>query len=92
MHHRLVSRSAFQRLARRLRAFRSDRRGATAVEYSLIATLIAMAVLGAIAATGDAKKDAALKVFLEQMQYSRPRGPHPEWAKISKAIQDAIQQ
>ncbi|MBP0574643.1 hypothetical protein J8J27_28440, partial [Mycobacterium tuberculosis] len=46
----------------------------------------------AIAATGDAKKDAALKVFLEQMQYSRPRGPHPEWAKISKAIQDAIQQ
>lgn len=46
----------------------------------------------AIAATGDAKKDAALKVFLEQMQYSQPRGPHPEWAKISKAIQDAIQQ
>lgn len=46
----------------------------------------------AIAATGDAKKDAALKVFLDQMQYSQPRGPHPEWAKISKAIQDAIQQ
>ncbi|HVY21145.1 MAG TPA: sugar ABC transporter substrate-binding protein [Bauldia sp.] len=41
--------------------------------------------------TGDAKKDAALKVFLEQMKYAQARGPHPEWPKISKAIQDAIQ-
>ena len=44
-----------------------------------------------IPSTGDAKKDAALKVFLEQMKYSKPRGPHPEWPKISKAIQEAIQ-
>lgn len=42
--------------------------------------------------SGDPKKDAALKVFLEQMKYAQPRGPHPEWPKISKAIQDAIQQ
>lgn len=41
--------------------------------------------------TGDAKKDAAVKVFMEQLKYAQPRGPHPEWMKISKAIQDAIQ-
>lgn len=44
-----------------------------------------------IPATGDAKKDAAVKVFLEQMKYAQPRGPHPDWMKISKSIQDAIQ-
>ncbi|MEF2071125.1 sugar ABC transporter substrate-binding protein [Consotaella sp. CSK11QG-6] len=44
-----------------------------------------------IAPTGNDQKDAALKVFLEQMKYAKPRGPHPEWPKISKAIQDAIQ-
>ncbi len=36
-------------------------------------------------------KDAALKVFIEQLKFAKPRGPHPEWPKISKAIQDAIQ-
>ncbi|MFE0019220.1 ABC transporter substrate-binding protein [Mesorhizobium sp. NPDC059054] len=41
--------------------------------------------------TGQPLKDAALKVFLEQLKYAKPRGPHPEWPKISKAIQDAIQ-
>lgn len=41
--------------------------------------------------TGESLKDAALEVFMEQLQYARPRGPHPEWPKISKAIQDAIQ-
>jgi multiple sugar transport system substrate-binding protein len=41
--------------------------------------------------TGEAKKDAAIKVFLEQLKYAQPRGPHPEWMKISKAIQEAIQ-
>ena len=44
-----------------------------------------------IPSTGIALKDAALKVFLEQLQYAQARGPHPEWPKISKAIQDAIQ-
>jgi len=42
-------------------------------------------------ASGNEKKDAALKVFLEQLQYAQPRGPHPEWQKISKAIYDAMQ-
>lgn len=45
----------------------------------------------AIPATGVPLKDAALKVFNEQLKYAKPRGPHPEWPKISKAIQDAIQ-
>jgi multiple sugar transport system substrate-binding protein len=45
----------------------------------------------AIPPTGNAKKDAALKVFLEQLKFAKPRGPHPEWPKISKAIQGAIQ-
>jgi multiple sugar transport system substrate-binding protein len=30
-------------------------------------------------------------VFQEQLQYAQPRGPHPEWQKISKAIYDAMQ-
>ncbi len=30
-------------------------------------------------------------MFVEQLKYAKPRGPHPEWPKISKAIQDAIQ-
>ncbi len=42
--------------------------------------------------TGEAKKDAALVVFQDQLQYAQPRGPHPEWQKISKAIYDAEQQ
>jgi multiple sugar transport system substrate-binding protein len=41
--------------------------------------------------TGVEKKDAALKVFQEQLKYAQPRGPHPEWQKISKAIYDAMQ-
>lgn len=45
----------------------------------------------ALPETGVPLKDAALKVFQEQLQYARPRGPHPQWPKISKAIQDAIQ-
>jgi multiple sugar transport system substrate-binding protein len=45
----------------------------------------------ALPSTGDARRDAALAVFQEQLKYARPRGPHPEWQKISKAIYDAIQ-
>ena len=41
--------------------------------------------------TGVALKDEALKVFQEQLQYAQPRGPHPDWQKISKAIYDAMQ-
>jgi multiple sugar transport system substrate-binding protein len=41
--------------------------------------------------TGNAQKDAALATFVEQLKYAQPRGPSPEWPKISKAIQDAVQ-
>jgi multiple sugar transport system substrate-binding protein len=39
----------------------------------------------------DPKHAAAYAVFVESMKYARNRGPHAEWPKISKAIQDAIQ-
>ncbi|HTN62504.1 MAG TPA: sugar ABC transporter substrate-binding protein [Devosia sp.] len=45
----------------------------------------------ALPITGVEKKDAALKVFQEQLKYAQPRGPHPDWQKISKAIYDAMQ-
>lgn len=41
--------------------------------------------------SGIPEKDAALEVFQEQLKYAQPRGPHPEWQKISKAIYDAEQ-
>lgn len=44
-----------------------------------------------LAPTGDDKIDAAAPVFVEQLQYARNRGPHPEWPRISKAIQDGFQ-
>jgi len=45
----------------------------------------------ALPETGVPLKDAALKVFQEQLKYAQPRGPHPDWQKISKAIYDAMQ-
>ena len=36
-----------------VRAFTADEGGATAIEYGLIASLIAMVVLAALSATGD---------------------------------------
>jgi len=41
--------------------------------------------------TGSEAKDAALATFNEQMQFAQPRGPHPDWQRISKAIYDAMQ-
>ncbi len=43
-------------LARILKAFKSDRKAATAVEYGLIMALMTIAVIGAISTTGDATK------------------------------------
>ena len=34
---------------------------------------------------------AIYSVFAESMKYARNRGPHPEWPRISQAIQQAIQ-
>ncbi len=37
-------------------------------------------------------KDPVMKVFIEQLAYAVPRGPHPKWPELSAAVQDAIQQ
>ncbi|MGL4091819.1 ABC transporter substrate-binding protein [Agrobacterium cavarae] len=39
----------------------------------------------------DPKYPQAYKVFEESMKFARNRGPSPDWSKISKAIQTAIQ-
>jgi multiple sugar transport system substrate-binding protein len=36
--------------------------------------------------------DPLYKVFMEEMQYAMPRGPHPKWPLISIAISDALQE
>ena len=36
-------------------------------------------------------EDERLRVFIEQLRYAAPRGPHPRWPAISEAIQVAIQ-
>jgi len=35
---------------------------------------------------------AAYAAFKKQMEFARPRGPHPEWPTISAAVQTAIQE
>jgi multiple sugar transport system substrate-binding protein len=44
-----------------------------------------------LAPTGDPRIDAAAAVFSEQLRYARNRGPHPEWPRISRHIQEAFQ-
>jgi multiple sugar transport system substrate-binding protein len=39
----------------------------------------------------DPKNAEIYAVYEESMKYARNRGPHPEWPRISKAIQQAIQ-
>jgi multiple sugar transport system substrate-binding protein len=39
----------------------------------------------------DPKYPEIYAVFEESMKYARNRGPHPQWPRISKAIQTAIQ-
>jgi len=41
--------------------------------------------------SGHQARDEAQKIFVEGLQYARPRGPHPQWHQISKAIYDAVQ-
>ncbi len=38
------------------------------------------------------QNDPILKVFMQQMKYAMPRGPHPKWPEFSGAIQIAIQE
>ncbi len=36
--------------------------------------------------------DPVMKVFMDEMQYAMPRGPHPKWPQISDAISTALQE
>jgi multiple sugar transport system substrate-binding protein len=36
--------------------------------------------------------DPVLKVFMDEMQYAMPRGPHPQWPEISNAMSTALQE
>lgn len=36
--------------------------------------------------------DPIMNVFMDQMQYAMPRGPHPKWPQISDAISTALQE
>lgn len=56
-------------------------------EFSLLAPISSVK----LEPTGDERKDTALAVFLEQLNYAKPRGPHPEWQRISTAIFTALQ-
>ncbi|MBZ4646506.1 MAG: extracellular solute-binding protein family 1 [Clostridia bacterium] len=38
------------------------------------------------------KSDPILSVFVDQLQYAMPRGPHPKWPEISTAISTALQE
>lgn len=35
--------------------------------------------------------DPILSVFMEEMQFAMPRGPHPKWPQISNALSEALQ-
>lgn len=36
--------------------------------------------------------DPVMRVFMDEMQYAMPRGPHPKWPRISDAISTALQE
>jgi multiple sugar transport system substrate-binding protein len=43
--------------------------------------------------TGDQwSRDPKYQVFLEEMQYAVPRGPHPQWPAISALVSGALQE
>jgi multiple sugar transport system substrate-binding protein len=36
--------------------------------------------------------DPIYKVFIEELQYASPRGPHPKWPELSNAVSQALQE
>jgi multiple sugar transport system substrate-binding protein len=44
-----------------------------------------------VAADKNYTDDPALKVWMEQMQYAMPRGPHPKWPELSAALSTSVQ-
>jgi pilus assembly protein Flp/PilA len=53
---------------RTLRRFASDRDGATAVEYGLMAALIALTIFGAISSVGQGIKDTLYGQIVSALQ------------------------
>jgi multiple sugar transport system substrate-binding protein len=51
-----------------------------------------MPLLKEVAEISPYWKDPIGQVFIEQMKYARPRGPHPKWPQISEAIYTALQE
>jgi len=49
-------------------------------------------VLKKVAETSPYWRDPVGQVFVEQMKYARPRGPHPRWPQISDAVYTALQE
>ena len=37
-------------------------------------------------------KDPIMSIFLDELQYAMPRGPHPKWPQISDAMSTALQE
>lgn len=37
-------------------------------------------------------KDPVMQVFMDEMKYAMPRGPHPKWPEISNAMSTALQE
>lgn len=36
--------------------------------------------------------DPVMKVFMDEMQYAQPRGPHPKWPEISNTLSTSLQE
>jgi multiple sugar transport system substrate-binding protein len=36
--------------------------------------------------------DPMYKVFIDELQYAQPRGPHPKWPELSNAVSQALQE
>lgn len=43
-----------------------------------------------VAAQQFAEDDKVMQLFTKEMDYARPRGPHPDWPEISNALSSAM--
>ncbi len=45
-----------------------------------------------LAADPQFTADPIYKVFIDELQYAQPRGPHPKWPELSNAVSQALQE
>jgi multiple sugar transport system substrate-binding protein len=45
-----------------------------------------------LAADPEFTADPIYKVFIDELQYAQPRGPHPKWPELSNAVSQALQE